>query len=196
MTLVKICGLTREQDVDAAVAAGADMVGFVLVPDTPRYVELDRAKALAARVPAGVRTVAVVNGGPPQGPGPGGGARPHSGDGFDLVQTYEVPGDFRHTIVAARGEPPAGVPEDVPVMLDLAYGSRPDTAALHKHWERAARVSNPVMLGGSLDPGNVADAIGVAHPWAVDTSRGVESAPGVKDHDRVREFVRNAKGAS
>jgi phosphoribosylanthranilate isomerase len=52
------------------------------------------------------------------------------------------------------------------------------------------------MLGGSLDPGNVADAIGVAHPWAVDTSRGVESAPGVKDHDRVREFVRNAKGAS
>jgi phosphoribosylanthranilate isomerase len=98
--------------------------------------------------------------------------------------------------VAARGEPPAGVPEDVPVMLDLAYASRPDTAALHKHWERAARVSNPVMLGGSLDPGNVADAIGVAHPWAVDTSRGVESAPGVKDHDRVREFVRNAKGAS
>ena len=58
MTLVKICGLTREQDVDAAVAAGADMVGFVLVPDTPRYVELDRAQALAARVPAGVKTVA------------------------------------------------------------------------------------------------------------------------------------------
>ena len=61
MTLVKICGLTREQDVDAAVAAGADMVGFVLVPDTPRYVALDRARALAARVPAGVKTVAVVD---------------------------------------------------------------------------------------------------------------------------------------
>ena len=69
MTLVKICGLTREQDVDAAVAAGADMVGFVLVPDTPRYVELDRAQALAARVPAGVRTVAVVDGGPGTVPG-------------------------------------------------------------------------------------------------------------------------------
>ena len=52
VTLVKICGLTRDEDVDAAVAAGADMVGFVLVPDTPRYVELDRARALAARVPA------------------------------------------------------------------------------------------------------------------------------------------------
>jgi len=190
MTLVKICGLTREQDVDAAVAAGADMVGFVLVPDTPRYVELDRAKALAARVPAGVRTVAVL------GPGPAGsGARPRFPDGFDLVQTDAPPADFRGAVVAARGEPPVGVPGDVPVQLDLAYGSRPDAAALHKHWERAARVSNPVMLGGSLDPDNVADAIAVAHPWAVDTSRGVESSPGVKDHDRVREFVRNAKEA-
>lgn len=195
MTLVKICGLTREQDVDAAVAAGADMVGFVLVPDTPRHVELDRAKALAARVPDGVRTVAVVDGGP-AGPGPASGARPHPLDGFDLVQTYETPGDFRDTIVAARGEPPADVPQTVPVMLDLEYGSRPDAAALHKHWERAARVPNPVMLGGSLDPDNVAAAIAVARPWAVDTSRGVESSPGVKDHERVRAFVRNAKEAS
>jgi phosphoribosylanthranilate isomerase len=195
MTLVKICGLTREQDVDAAVAAGADMVGFVLVPDTPRYVELDRAKALAARVPEGVKTVAVVSGGA-QGPGPASGARAHPGEGFDLVQTYETPDDFRDTIVAARCEPPAGIPATVPVMLDLEYGSRPDAAALHKHWQRAARMQNPVMLGGSLDPGNVAEAIAVAHPWAVDTSRGVESSPGVKDHERVRAFVRNAKEAS
>jgi phosphoribosylanthranilate isomerase len=194
VTLVKICGLTREQDVDAAVAAGADMVGFVLVPDTPRHVELDRARALAARVPEGVKTVAVVNGGP--GPGPARGARPHSVAGFDLVQTYEAPDDFRDTIVAARGEPPADVPETVPVMLDLEFGSRPDAAALQEHWERAARMRNPVMLGGSLDPDNVAAAIAVAHPWAVDTSRGVESSPGVKDHERVRAFVRNAKEAS
>jgi phosphoribosylanthranilate isomerase len=195
VTLVKICGLTRDQDVDAAVAAGADMVGFVLVPDTPRYVELDRAKALAARVPEGVKTVAVVDASV-KGTVPLTGGDSPRFDGFDLVQTYEMPGDFRDTIVAARGEPPAGVPERVPVMLDLAYGSRPDAAALHKHWERAARVQNPVMLGGSLDPDNVAEAIAVAHPWAVDTSRGVESSPGVKDHDRVRAFVRNAKEAS
>jgi phosphoribosylanthranilate isomerase len=115
---------------------------------------------------------------------------------FDLVQNYDDPDDFRDTIVAARGEPPANVPEAVPVMLDLGYGSRPDTAALHKHWERAARMRNPVMLGGSLDPDNVAEAIAVAHPWAVDTSRGVESSPGIKDHERVRAFVRNAKEAS
>jgi phosphoribosylanthranilate isomerase len=186
MTLVKICGLTREQDVDAAVAAGADMVGFVLVPDTPRYVALDRAQALAARVPAGVKTVAVVE---------DSGVRPRLERGFDLVQTYAVPGDFRDTIVASRGEPPAGIPADVPVLIDLAYGWRPDAAQLHEHWERAARVRQPVVLAGALHPGNVAEAIAVARPWAVDTSRGVESAPGVKDHDLVAAFVRTAKEA-
>jgi phosphoribosylanthranilate isomerase len=186
VTLVKICGLTREQDVDAAIAAGADMVGFVLVPNTPRHVELERARALAARAPEGVKTVAVVEGG----------VRPRTLDGFDLVQTYDTPADFCDTIVAARGEPPAGLPADVPVLLDLPYGSRPDAEELHKHWERAARVRQPVMLAGSLGPENVAEAIAVAHPWAVDASRGVESAPGIKDHDLVAAFVRTAKEAS
>jgi phosphoribosylanthranilate isomerase len=187
VTLVKICGLTREQDVDAAVAAGADMVGFILVPGTPRHVELDRARALAARVPGHVKTVAVVE---------DSGVRPRFGGAFDLVQTYDTPADFRDTIVAARGEPPAGVPDDVPVLLDLAFGSRPDADGLHRHWERAARVRRPMVLAGSLDPDNVAAAIAAAHPWAVDTSRGVEAAPGVKDHDRVRAFVRAAKEAT
>jgi phosphoribosylanthranilate isomerase len=195
VTLVKICGLTREEDVDAAVAAGADMVGFILVPDTPRHVELDRALALAARAPAGVKTVAVVDA-TVKGTVPlTNGARPRL-DGFDLVQTYAAPADFRGTIVAARGELPQGVPDDVPVLLDLAYGSRPDPEALRAHWERASRVRQPVMLAGSLGPENVAAAIAVARPWAVDTSRGVEAAPGIKDHDRVRAFMRAAKEAS
>jgi phosphoribosylanthranilate isomerase len=186
MTLVKICGLTREQDVDAAVAAGADLVGFVLVPDTPRYVDPDRARALAARVPAGVRTVAVVA---------ETGDSPRWDGGFDLVQTYDTPADFRDTIVASRGEPPAEVPDSVPVLLDLPYGSRPDRAGLEAHWQRAAGVRQPVILAGSLDPGNVAAAIATARPWAVDTARGVESSPGVKDHDLVRAFIRTAKEA-
>jgi phosphoribosylanthranilate isomerase len=205
VTLVKICGLTREQDVDAAIAAGADMVGFILVPDTPRHVELDRARALAARVPAGVRTVAVVDS-TVQGTVPltngvrprtvvTNGVRPRTVEGFDLVQTYDTPEDFRDTIVAARGEPPPGVPDGVPVLLDLPYGSRPDADALEEHWRRAAAVRGPVVLAGSLDPDNVAAAIAVARPWAVDTSRGVEAAPGIKDHDRVRAFVRAAKEA-
>jgi phosphoribosylanthranilate isomerase len=192
VTLVKICGLTRPEDVDAAVAAGADLVGFVLVPDTPRYVDPDRARALAARVPVGVRTVAVVDG-TVKGTVP---LTVVAAGGFDLVQTYGRPADFRDTIVASRGEPPADVPDTVPVLLDLPYGSRPDRAGLQAHWQRAAGVRQPVILAGSLDPGNVAEAIAIARPWAVDTARGVESSPGVKDHDLVQAFVRTAKEAA
>jgi phosphoribosylanthranilate isomerase len=195
VTLVKICGLTREQDVDAAVAAGADMVGFVLVPDTPRHLELDRALALAARVPEQVKTVAVVDATVKR-PVLTNGVRPRTGGVFDLVQRYDTPADFRDTIVATRGEPPAGVPDGVPVHLDLPYGSRPNAEALHEHWKRAARVRHPVMLAGSLGPENVAEAVAAARPWAVDTSRGVEASPGIKDHDRIRAFVRAAKEAS
>ena len=64
------------------------------------------------------------------------------------------------------------------------------------HWARAAEVRQPVILAGSLDPGNVADAVRAARPWGVDTARGVETAPGVKDHDLIRAFVRNAKEAA
>lgn len=187
MTLVKICGLTRPEDVDAAVAAGADLVGFILVAGTPRYVDPDRARELAARAPAGVRTVAVVA---------ETGDSPRFRDGFDLVQTYDTPADFRDTIVATRGEPPQDVPEHVPVLLDLPFGSRPDRARLRDHWRLAATVRQPVILAGSLDPANVAEAIAVARPWAVDTARGVEAEPGVKDHDRVRAFIRAAKEGS
>ncbi len=74
------------------------------------------------------------------------------------MQTYDTPADFRDTIVAARGEPPEDVPDDVPVLLDLAYGSLPGAEALREHWERAARVRRPVVLAGSLHPGNVAAA--------------------------------------
>lgn len=136
-------------------------------------------------MPGHVRTVAVVA----------------SGDGpdpaiTDLVQTYEPQGPLHRTIVATRGEPPAGVPADVPLLLDLAFGSSPDAAELALHWRRASRQPGRVMLAGSLTPQNVAAAIAAAQPWAVDTARGVETAPGIKDHDLIRAFVTNAKEAT
>ena len=217
MTHVKICGLMRPEDVDAAVAAGADLVGFILVEGTPRYLDPDRARALAARVPDRVRTVAVVAGGV--------GSGMAQVDGFDLVQTYDMPAQFRDgpgsdptparltnggglgqsrgeasrfrdLIVASRGEVPEDVPEGVPVLLDLPFGSRPGPDELRAHWARAAGARRPVILAGSLDPGNVAEAVRAARPWGVDTARGVETAPGVKDHDLIRAFIRNAKEAA
>jgi phosphoribosylanthranilate isomerase len=183
--LVKICGLTRPEDVAAAVEAGADLVGFVLEASSPRSVTPERAAQLAADVPAGVRTVAVVVSG--DGPNPA---------ITDLVQTYEPAGPLHRTIVATRGEPPADVPEDVPLLLDLAFGSSPDEATLEAHWQRAAHTPGRVMLAGSLTPRNVAAAVATARPWAVDTARGVESAPGIKDHDLIRRFVTEAKEAA
>ena len=186
MTLVKICGLTREQDVDQAVEAGADLVGFVCVADSPRGVTLERAVELARRAPDGVRTVAVFAGPEPDG----------TTDGFDLVQ---INGSSRRTsgvILGFRGAPPVGLPDGVPVLLDLERESRPGADSLRSHWARAAGVRAPVLLAGSLNPANVAEAVAAAHPWGVDTARGVEAAPGIKDHALVTRFISNAKEAA
>jgi phosphoribosylanthranilate isomerase len=183
--LVKICGLTREEDVDAAVAAGADLVGFVCVADSPRGVTVERARQLAARVPAGVRTVAVAAG-----------PEPIRDAGTDLTQVYGTSAAIADAILGVRGDPPADLPDEIPVLLDLARESRPDADVLRAHWQRAAGVRAPVMLAGSLDPANVADAVAAARPWGVDTARGVEAAPGVKDHHLIVRFIHAAKGAA
>jgi phosphoribosylanthranilate isomerase len=182
--LVKICGLTREEDVDAAVAAGADLLGFITVPESPRAVTAERAAELAARAPAGVRTVMVAV------PGT---AKP---DSCDLLQVYDVPENTNDVILGFRGPPPAGVPDGVPLLLDLARDSAPEIETLRAHWAAARAVRRPVVLAGSLTPGNVAEAVQTARPWAVDTARGVESAPGIKDHDLIGRFVQAAKGAA
>src|SRR5262249_506173 len=88
----------------------------------------------------------------------------------------------------------ADLPGEIPVLLDLARESTPDAGALRAHWQRAAGVRAPVMLAGSLEPGNVADAVAAAHPWAVDTAPGVQAAPPVTDHHPVRQFLRGGTG--
>lgn len=185
---VKICGLTREQDVDAAVAAGADMVGFVIVSDSPRGLDADRARELARGVPQGVRSVAVyadldlvpedVH------------------DHFDLLQVYGIPAVRERVIVAFRGSPPAPLPDGVPVLLDRPQGVVCEPDQLRRHWQAAATVRAPVMVAGGLDPDNVGEAVRTAKPWAVDTARGVESAPGIKDPALIERFIHNAKDAA
>ena len=186
--LVKICGITRAEDVAAAVEAGADAVGFIIVPSSRRGVEFSTACQLANGAPKHVRTVVVYA---------DTAVHRHSWDKFDLVQVY---GRFRHpnnrTIVGMRGDEDDELPDEVPLLLDLPRDSTPDEETLRAHWLRAAGVRAPVILAGSLDPDNVAEAVRTARPWAVDTARGVESSPGIKDPDRMRRFIRNAKDAT
>ena len=163
--LVKVCGLTRAEDVEAAADAGADLAGFVLAEGSPR-----RAASVLP-VPATMLSVAVQVGDPDDA-------------GADLVQLYEqedgkVRG--RHAVLLRDGH-------EVARVLDLPWGE-----ADPGHLARARAAEGRVVLAGGLDAGNVRAAIQLVHPWAVDASSGLESAPGVKDHKRVRAYVAAAR---
>jgi phosphoribosylanthranilate isomerase len=163
--LVKVCGLTREEDVEVAVEAGADLCGFILEPASPRAAEQ------ALPVPDTALSVAVFVG------------EPEEAD-TDLVQLYEreegaVRG--RDAVLLREGE-------QVATVVDLPWESDDPTLL-----ERARAVDGRVVLAGGLDADNVAVAVAAARPWAVDASSSLEVAPGIKDHDRVRAFVAAAR---
>jgi phosphoribosylanthranilate isomerase len=99
-------------------------------------------------------------------------------------------------IVAFRGSPPAPLPDGVPLLLDRPQGAAAELDELRRHWQAAATVRAPVMVAGGLDPDNVGEAVRTARPWAVDTARGVESAPGIKDPALIERFIHNAKDAA
>jgi indole-3-glycerol phosphate synthase len=161
--LVKVCGLTRPEDVAAAAEAGADLAGFVLA-DSPR-----RAAA-PLPVPASMLSVGVFVGTPED-------------VGTDLVQLYPEENGHRARdgVLLRNGERVAEV-------LDLPWLEQDDG-----HWLRAAEVDGRILLAGGLDPDNVRAAIEAVHPWAVDASRSLEAAPGIKDHAKVQAFVEAAR---
>jgi indole-3-glycerol phosphate synthase len=161
--LVKVCGLTREEDVAAAAEAGADLAGFVLA-ESPR-----RAVGVLP-VPDTMLSVGVFVGEP--------------GDvDADLVQLYarENGHRSRHGVLLRDGETVAEI-------LDLPWLEEDDA-----HWAQAARSEGRIVLAGGLGPENVGAAIKAVRPWCVDASRSLELEPGIKDHARVRAFVEAAR---
>jgi indole-3-glycerol phosphate synthase / phosphoribosylanthranilate isomerase len=162
--LVKICGLTRQDDVDAAVEAGADLVGFILAAESPRRA----AAPLAA--PDTVLRVAVFVGETEE-------------TDADLVQFYGRENGHRaRDAVLLRGA------EQVGTVVDLPWGESDPG-----HLDRARTASGRVMLAGGLGPANVRAAIERVRPWAVDSARSTEQAPGIKDHAAMRDWVRAAR---
>jgi indole-3-glycerol phosphate synthase/phosphoribosylanthranilate isomerase len=163
--LVKVCGMTSQDDVDGALDAGADMVGFIFAEESPR-----RAAAVLD-VPDTNLSVAVFVGEPEE-------------TEADLVQLYaredgRVRG--RDAVLLRDGEQVARV-------IDLPW-DEPDPS----HLRRAAEHEGRVMLAGKLDPGNVRAAVAAVHPWAVDAVSRLEREPGKKDHAKVRAFVEAAR---
>jgi indole-3-glycerol phosphate synthase / phosphoribosylanthranilate isomerase len=162
--LVKVCGLTREEDVAAAADSGADLAGFILARETPR-----RAPRVLA-VPETMLSVAV-----------------HVGEvtenGADLIQLYprEKGHRGRDGVLLRQGR-------EVARVVDREWQE-----ADPGHLERARAASGRVVLAGGLGPENVRDAIEHVRPWAVDASSSLETEPGVKDHERIRAYVEAAR---
>jgi indole-3-glycerol phosphate synthase/phosphoribosylanthranilate isomerase len=158
--LVKVCGLTREEDVGAAAEAGADLAGFILAAESPR-----RADRILP-VPETMLSVAVLVGELRDAPA-------------NLVQLYarENGHRSRDAVLLREGEPVARV-------ADLPWGEEDSS-----HLARAAGLEGRLVLAGKLAPENVRGAIEAVHPWAVDASSQLEISPGVKDAERIRAFV-------
>ncbi len=202
-TRIKICGLTREADLDAAVDAGADAIGFVLYPRSPRHVAPPRAAELAARLPAFVTPVLLFVNAEPGLVAEAVARVPHA-----LLQFH---GDETPAQCEAAGRPYIRAARMAPGLDLLDFGRRfasahallldADSAAYGGSgevfdWSRIPRnVALPVVLSGGLNPANVTDGVQRVRPWAVDVSSGVEAAKGVKDAALMRRFCQAVHAA-
>ncbi len=195
-TRIKFCGLTREQDVADAVAAGADALGFVLWPGSRRHVDEDRLAVLAARVPAFVTRVGLFVDASPE-------LILRASQHLDLLQFHgeETPafcaGFERPWIKALRmrdeldlhdaAEAYAGAQA---LLLDAYRPGVPGGTGETFDWSRIpASLEKPVILAGGLTADNVAGAIEQVCPFAVDVSGGVETEPGCKDARLLSAFA-------
>ncbi len=210
--VVKICGLSTPETLDVALDAGADLVGFVFFPPSPRNVDFSAARALGRRVAGRAGKVALTV---------------DAADALlrtivetlapDMLQLHGQETPERVSAVKARfGRPVvkaipvadaadlAKVPIYAAVADRLLFDARAPCAATRPgglgrpfDWRLLAGLDPgvPFMLSGGLDAGNVATALAVTYAPAVDVSSGVERAPGVKDADKIRAFIRAARQA-
>lgn len=196
MTWVKVCGLTAEDDVAAAIAAGADAVGFVNVAASPRFVDTDRAAGLSRDIPihsvlltldltpdAALRVLEQtgVSGIQPYGAEAGDTARAASAVGYLVLYPQR----------AEKGTQLSGTP-GIP-LLDTPSATKLGGTGQVFDWSLLSGVSARFVLAGGLGPHNVGDAIASLHPWGVDASSGLEQSPGRKDHGMVADFITKAK---
>lgn len=202
MVKVKICGITSLEDARAAVDAGADALGFVFYDKSPRNINPDVAARIIAKLPPFVQTVGLFVNEEPE-------KVNWTADycGIDVVQLHgdETPEECleinRRVIKAFRIKDivsiePMGKYQVSGYLLDAWSPDHFGGTGKSFNWEmaRAARQYGRIILAGGLSPENVTEAVTVVQPYAVDVSSGLESAPGKKDLNRMREFIRLAKG--
>ena len=206
MPRVKICGITRPEDAELAASLGAWAIGFILWPQSKRVADPAIAAGIARTMRRRVELVGVfVN------PTLDDVVHANEAIGFTHVQLHGDEGPAFCTAVAERTGARVikalriGSGADIRAaaryhtdfhLLDAAAGAAYGGTGRTWDWSLLAQrhSSVPMILSGGLDPGNVAEAVAAARPWAVDVASGVESAPGVKDPAKVEAFIAAAQG--
>jgi len=202
-TRIKICGITRPDDARAAAHAGADAIGLVFYPPSPRFLSVERAVEIRDALPPFVQTVALfVN--------------------ADAAQVAQVIGRVHPSMLQFHGDEAPQFCEQFGLPFVKACRIRPGVDPLDylQRYPRAtawlvdsfvpeyggvgetfdwslvpAERTRPLILSGGLDAGNVARAIRTVHPWGVDVSTGVESAKGIKDAAKMAAFIAEVRNA-
>lgn len=205
--IVKICGVTRPEDAEVAARAGADWLGLNFWPRSKRWIDRERARACIDAARAARPDVVVAGVFVDQLPD---GVRELADDlGLDRVQLHGDEPPHVCALFGARAVKalPMGGDDDLARLADYAGCEVVlcDTPSVERggsgrvfDWSlarRAVDAGRRIFLAGGLTPDNVAAAIAAVHPWGVDVASGVESAPGIKDADRVVRFIEAAKGA-
>jgi len=194
---IKICGLTRNQDVQVAVAEGADALGFVLYAPSPRAVTAEQAALLIKDSPAFVTTVALfVNESAEEI------VRALTVCSFDLLQFHgdETPQFCRQFnrpyMKAIRVRSAEDIhravqqyPDAKALLLDAYVENLPGGTGQAFDWRLIPELSIPWVLAGGLNANNVADAVNQVQPFAVDVSGGVEASKGIKDRQKIKDFI-------
>ncbi len=195
--ILKVCGITNPEDAAAAIAAGANAIGFNFYPASPRYITPERAAAILT--PGAHRIGVFVN----ESPAHIEAIARQALLGIAQLHGDETPQQFPLTIPvwkAARVD--AGFDfrdyEDNPaeaLLLDGPAAHLYGGAGQTFNWQLAAGARHRIIIAGGLDASNVARAIALAHPWGVDSCSRIESAPGIKDLTKMTEFLYAAKAA-
>ncbi|MCK4535433.1 MAG: phosphoribosylanthranilate isomerase [Desulfuromonadales bacterium] len=201
MVRVKICGITNLDDALHAVSCGADALGFVFFPESPRYVEPDRARQIIAELPPLLTCVGLfVN------ELPSSIIRTVEYCGLNTIQLHGDEGPEQcnfppyRVIKALRisGQDKVEALSDYQVsalLLDACVPGQFGGTGQLSDWDLAAQIaeSRPLILAGGLNPENVAAAVRAVRPYAVDVSSGVETEPGRKNPRKVAQFIQRAK---
>ena len=204
-TRIKVCGITRVEAAALAADLGAAAIGFIFWPRSPRFVDPARAAAIAAALPASVVCVGVFVDQPVEemqdiaAQVPLGAVQLHGAETPEIAAALMQP-VIKAVPVTEEFDPPSVDmwPPAITVLLDAHDPVKRGGTGRTIDWSLAARAAErrPVMLSGGLNPANVRAAVDAVRPYAIDVSSGVESAPGIKDPEKLRALFAAFAGSS